>query len=53
METPKKLLNRKIQEFRDRTELLQAVSDSAEPTDDGRYVIPARVLEAVRKLLAA
>ncbi|MBD2082689.1 hypothetical protein [Leptolyngbya sp. FACHB-17] len=52
-ETPKELLNRKVQEFRDRNELLQAISDSAEPTNDGRYVIPAKFIEAVRKLLAA
>jgi hypothetical protein len=52
-ETPKELLNRKIQEFRDRNELLKAVAESAEPTQDGRYAVPARIVEAIRKLMAA
>lgn len=52
-ETPKELLNRKIQEFRERNELLKAVAESAEPTQDGCYTVPARLVEAIRKLIAA
>lgn len=49
IEAPRELLNRKIEEFR----LLQAVVESAKPTKDGQYVIPASVFDAIQERLTA
>jgi hypothetical protein len=51
-ESPQELLNRKVREFKNRTEVLQAVRSSAKPTPEG-YLIPIEVFEAIEKLLAS
>lgn len=49
LETPRQMLNRKVEEYQSRLALLQLIAESAEKTEEG-YVISAELLAKVKQL---
>lgn len=51
-ESPQQMLIRKAQEYLAEERLLQAIAQSAKPTEGG-YLVPAELIERIKQALAA
>lgn len=52
-ESPRQLLLRKATEYRDRQQLLEAIATTAQPTQDGCYLVDAGLIERLKSLIQA